>query len=194
MIAVRGRARSVGIAEPLEHDVWLLVDSKTVTPQRTGPRAYLVDGQEKPPDGFALYVSRRETSTTGPCEANHLALPSELAYLAGGDVILLSKRGEQIRVLWRAKSPLNSVLLTERCDHYCLMCSQPPKRGIDDWLLRAAFDLVRLLPRTTSGIAFTGGEPTLHGNDLVRLLKLCRNLLPFAGVHAPLKRSTVQQF
>jgi His-Xaa-Ser system radical SAM maturase HxsC len=46
-----------------------------------------------------------------------------------------------------------------------------------------AEELVRLLPRDTHGIGFTGGEPTIYGERLISLLKLCRNLLPFAGVH-----------
>lgn len=183
MIALRGRTNSVALTAPLEHTVWLLVDSETFTAQRNAPRAYLLDGEENAPEGFALYVSRPGEPPAAPLGANRLELPEQLTYLTGGDIIALSKTGEQVRVLWRKDSPLNSVLLTERCDHYCLMCSQPPKRAVDDWLLEAAFDLVRLLPRTTQGIAFTGGEPTLHGNNLVRLLKLCRNLLPFAGVH-----------
>jgi His-Xaa-Ser system radical SAM maturase HxsC len=63
------------------------------------------------------------------------------------------------------------------------MCSQPPKLAEDDWLLENAFELVRLLPRTTEQLGFTGGEPTVYGERFVDLLRLCRNLLPFAGVH-----------
>lgn len=63
------------------------------------------------------------------------------------------------------------------------MCSQPPKEREDDWLLDEAFELIRLLPRHTHGIGFTGGEPTLYGQRLVELLTLCRNLIPEAGVH-----------
>jgi His-Xaa-Ser system radical SAM maturase HxsC len=48
---------------------------------------------------------------------------------------------------------------------------------------RWRFELVRLLPRTTTDINFTGGEPTLYGADFLKLLTLCRNLLPFAAVH-----------
>jgi His-Xaa-Ser system radical SAM maturase HxsC len=112
-----------------------------------------------------------------------VGLPPLLHHLEGGDVISISDTGERIAVIWRHKSHQNSVLLTERCDHYCLMCSQPPKQGPDDWLLDDARELIRLLPRTTTDIGFTGGEPTLYGEDLLNLLKLCRNLLPFAAVH-----------
>ena len=75
------------------------------------------------------------------------------------------------------------MLLTERCDNYCLMCSQPPKTATTTGSWTHAFDLIRLLPRRHDGIAFTGGEPTLYGERLIDLLKLARNLLPFAGVH-----------
>jgi His-Xaa-Ser system radical SAM maturase HxsC len=74
-------------------------------------------------------------------------------------------------------------LLTERCNHYCLMCSQPPKTAMDDHLLNQASELIRILPRDIAEIGFTGGEPTLYGEDLVELLRLCRNLHPEAQVH-----------
>jgi His-Xaa-Ser system radical SAM maturase HxsC len=32
-------------------------------------------------------------------------------------------------------------------------------------------------------LAFTGGEPTIYGDRLINLLRLCRNLLPEADVH-----------
>ena len=55
----------------------------------------------------------------------------------------MSDDGERIRVLWRHRSHQNSILLTERCNHYCLMCSQPPKTREDDELLAQAFELLR---------------------------------------------------
>jgi His-Xaa-Ser system radical SAM maturase HxsC len=181
MIALRGRAGHVALQQPLERAVWLLVDAHGSVSPRPG-RAFLVRDGETPPDGFGLYL----TSGTGNAATAGLptiALPPLLLHLEPGDVISVSETGERIRVLWRRRSRLNSVLLTERCDHYCLMCSQPPKQRDDDWLLEDAFELVRLLPRTTTGIGFTGGEPTLYGDRLLELLTLCRNLLPFAGVH-----------
>jgi His-Xaa-Ser system radical SAM maturase HxsC len=63
------------------------------------------------------------------------------------------------------------------------MCSQPPKTAIDDHLLDQAFELIRLLPRETAEIGFTGGEPTLYGERLIALLRLTRNLHPESEVH-----------
>ncbi len=182
MIALRGRITWLSQRATPEHGAWLLVDAGTLTTQRQN-RAYMLREGELAPDGFGLYLSARSAPGAAPAEALHVAVPDELAYLRGGDIVSIHSARDQIRVLWRADSPLNSVLLTERCDHYCLMCSQPPKQTLDDHLLDQAFELVRLLPATTGGIGFTGGEPTLYGNRLVQLLRLCRNLLPHAGVH-----------
>ena len=63
------------------------------------------------------------------------------------------------------------------------MCSQPPKEVDDHWLLEEAIELVGLLPRSTESIGLTGGEPTLYGDDLLRLLERLKNRLPYTSVH-----------
>lgn len=180
MITLRGRSAGFALDGPLQRAVWLVVDRGTVTPQRHG-RAFLVEDDSQPPDGFDLYLVKDPDHA--PLEKQWIALPPLLQYLSSGDVVSASETGEYVRVLWRHRSQTNSILLTERCDHYCLMCSQPPKEREDDWLLDNACELIRLLPPSTPGIGFTGGEPTIYGDRLIELLRLCRNLLPHAGVH-----------
>ena len=180
MITLRGRSSGFALDASLQRAVWLLVDSNTLTPQRHG-RAFLVEDGGEPPDGFDLYLVKDQDHA--PKGKQWIALPPLLQYLSANDVVSASETGEYLRVLWRHRSPMNSLLLTERCDHYCLMCSQPPKERQDDWLLDNARELIRLLPPSTPGIGFTGGEPTIYGDRLIELLRLCRNLLPHAGVH-----------
>ena len=165
----------------MDRSVWRLVDRHTLTGQRGG-RAYIGEEGESLPDGFHLYLSRDGQVSEAELP-NHIVLPPALDYLSGGDVLSIGDDGQRLRVLWRHRSRQNSILLTERCNHYCLMCSQPPKTGNDDPLLDEAFELIRLLPRGTEEIGFTGGEPTLYGEGLVDLLRLCRNLHPEAEVH-----------
>ena len=180
MIQLRGRSSGFDLEGPLGRAVWMVVDQATLTPERRG-RAFLIEAGAEPPPGFDLYLVKEPAEA--PARGQWIALPPLLRYLVGGDVISTSETGEYVRVLWRTKSPANSVLLTERCDHYCLMCSQPPKEREDDWLFENACELVRLLPPSTPGIGFTGGEPTIYGERLIELLRLCRNLLPEAAVH-----------
>jgi His-Xaa-Ser system radical SAM maturase HxsC len=182
MIPLNGRLSWIGTPGSTDRSVWLLADRTTTTRQRA-KRAFIIDGDAVPPEGFDLYICRSQdpvpTRETRPC----VRLPHALDYLAGGDIIAVDARRSQARVMWRSHSPLNSILLTERCNHYCLMCSQPPKERDDSYLLDNARELIRLLPPQTDGLAITGGEPTLYGEQLIDLLRLAGNLLPHAGIH-----------
>jgi His-Xaa-Ser system radical SAM maturase HxsC len=181
LIALRGKALSPPFEVRLPRSVWKIVDGSTVNSLR-GSRAFLIGDDGEAAKGFDLYLTRSSSPATVD-GAPVVQLPSELDYLSGDDVVSVSDDGERVRVLWRHQSRQNSILLTERCNHYCLMCSQPPKTANDDRLLAEAFELMRLLPRDTAEIGFTGGEPTLYGQGVIDLLRLCRNLHPEAEVH-----------
>jgi His-Xaa-Ser system radical SAM maturase HxsC len=183
MIALHGRATATSVSAPLSRSVWRLVEGTNGTSARQRhAQAFVATGDRIPPEGFGLYFIRSEAAMP-PFDENVIQLPAQLDYLHHDDIVSVSPDGNRIRVIWRHESRQNSILLTERCNHYCLMCSQPPKLRNDDWLLEDAFELIRLLPAETSDIGFTGGEPTLYGDKLLELLRLCRNLIPQSAVH-----------
>ena len=144
--------------------------------------AQLVHSADQAREGFGLYLMPAgsiPTKAPGPW----MAVPQELDYLRPGDVVGLTKNNTGLRVLWRRKAPINAVLLTEQCENRCLMCSQPPRRADDRWLLRQASEMIDLLDACTEGILFTGGEPTVFGDGLTELLSQCRSRLPDAQIH-----------
>jgi His-Xaa-Ser system radical SAM maturase HxsC len=110
-------------------------------------------------------------------------LPTELDHLQDGDFVELTADGRRLTVVWRAAASINAMLLTERCDNYCLMCSQPPRDIDDSWLLERARHLIRRLPSDTPGFVLTGGEPTLYGSAFVGLLREIREAMPESQVH-----------
>jgi His-Xaa-Ser system radical SAM maturase HxsC len=175
MIMLRGRARATFAGDGrLERELWRLVDR----PARSPDEATLGDG----PAG--LYVRRSTEAPDVPdLPGDLIVLPAHLNHLSPGDIIAVSPTGSHVEVMWRARSRHNSVLLTERCDNYCLMCSQPPKRHDDTRLLTRAGELIRMIPADTAELGFTGGEPTLYGDGLVRLLCLARSALPDTELH-----------
>src|SRR5262245_61611331 len=59
-----------------------------------------------------------------------IQLARKFDYLAEGDILGFQPGSKRFRTLYRRSSEHNSFLVTERCNHYCLMCSQPP-RDID---------------------------------------------------------------
>ncbi|CAG2161341.1 hypothetical protein LMG26411_08169 [Cupriavidus numazuensis] len=145
-------------------------------------KAFLAKSERSVPAGFSHYLCfnvRPDGIEEGvPCTL----LGDEFRYLDDGDVISLTNDG-RVRALFRANSDHNSILLTEQCNNYCLMCSQPPKRVDDSWLLQEAMDAVRLIPRNTRSLGITGGEPTLFGEGFIGLLRHIKNWLPHTSLH-----------
>src|SRR3954464_5813521 len=56
-----------------------------------------------------------------------ISVSSQFDYLSDGDIIGIRHASKRFRTLFRRNSKHNSFLVTERCNNYCLMCSQPPK-------------------------------------------------------------------
>ena len=147
--------------------------------------AFLV-GADKPSPGFRMYVVVGQPSVVAARlgnEAPTVELGPEFSYLADGDVVRLQPHRGAARVLYRRNSDHNSFLVTERCNHYCLMCSQPPRNVDDQWIVDEILETIPLISPETSLIGFTGGEPTLLGADLNRLLGTMRSYLPRTAVH-----------
>ena len=98
-----------------------------------------------------------------------------------GDVVLVDPlRGNVERVL-RVSSTHNTLLVTERCDQLCVMCSQPPKKTHVD-----RFDLLEeacLLSGEGALIGVSGGEPTLYKERLLTMLERVLSARPDLGFH-----------
>jgi His-Xaa-Ser system radical SAM maturase HxsC len=115
--------------------------------------------------------------------ANLIVAPSRFAYLSEGDVLGFQPANRRFRTLYRRSSQHNSFLVTERCNHYCLMCSQPPRDVDDQWLLDEIEAAIELVHPATQSFTFTGGEPLLEWRKFIKLLGLCRDALPNTAVH-----------
>jgi His-Xaa-Ser system radical SAM maturase HxsC len=99
------------------------------------------------------------------------------ADLRDGDVVLIEPDG-RIMVVYKAGSPYNSILATNRCNSLCVMCPQPPCRDPED-LHKNNLQLISLLdPEEVQQLGITGGEPTLLGEDLLTLVQTAKQQLP----------------
>jgi len=138
------------------------------------------------PDGFRLYIFVGEpgintSDLIGSKPA--VVLPSTFGYLGEADVIRISPHRRGIRTLYRNSVRFNAILLTERCNSHCLMCSQPPKTTNDSWIIDETLRLIPLIDPSASELCFSGGEPTLLGEGLIRILKSTESWLPNTSVH-----------
>jgi len=104
-------------------------------------------------------------------------------HLGDGDIVGLDPGSLRLRVLYRRASKHNSFLVTERCNHYCLMCSQPPRNVKDGWIIDEIASCIDLLDPATASVGFTGGEPLLEWRCFIALLAAFRGRLPETAIH-----------
>jgi His-Xaa-Ser system radical SAM maturase HxsC len=205
MLKLSGRADAIGLAGPLADDVW-----RVSLPENAGSGrdrrdtdsaesvACLLKDEQPAPPGYGLYLIARSGAgntigTVGaakPLEGAVSEMPGpvlrlthELAHLDAGDIIQVPTDGRRVTVLWKNSARHNSLLLTEQCDNYCVMCSQPPKDRDDSWLFERARKVISLLPDGAEALSLTGGEPTLHGDALISLLEHCKRVAPELSLH-----------
>ena len=206
MLKLMGRADASGLAGPVADDVWRVCGPEDADNDRGGTgdegqaraiACLLRDGQAAPP-GYRLYLIAgndrgRRTGTLraelrGPGAASDMPGPvirlgPELAHLDAGDIIHVPADGRRVAVLWKNSARHNGLLLTEQCDNYCLMCSQPPKDRDDAWLFDRARKVISLLPQGARALSLTGGEPTLHADALIGLMEHCKQVAPGLSLH-----------
>lgn len=138
------------------------------------------------PAGFQTYMALGSQSRfLEPNRQNRAIhfLPESLEYLAAGDIVYLEPRRGELWVLYRRSSPSNSMLVTERCNSRCLMCSQPPKDSDDLQLTETYLQAIPLMDPATPELGITGGEPTLLGPRLMDLVRACGEHLPQTALH-----------
>ncbi|QDX27002.1 His-Xaa-Ser system radical SAM maturase HxsC [Sphingomonas suaedae] len=120
-------------------------------------------------DSFCLSSSAEHSLWCGANGLMEIAHP-RAALL--GDIVLVDPAARRVERLIRATSRHNTLLVTERCDQLCVMCSQPPRKTHVD-----RFDLLTqacLLAPHGMTIGISGGEPTLYLPQLLALVETVR--------------------
>lgn len=129
--------------------------------------------------GYAAVLSQARMTSSLPYPLVH-DLP--LAHLNEGDVVSIDTRGH-VRTVYRPGSHYNSLFVTDRCNSYCLMCSQPPKNIKEPGRLQELQRIVSLINPQAVELIVTGGEPTLLKDDFLELIRTCRDELPKTALH-----------
>lgn len=97
-----------------------------------------------------------------------LFLP-EQQKLFSNDVVNIEAKKKNLNVLLRASDTHHTLFLTNRCNNYCIMCSQPPTKQDDSWLIDQTLEIIHHLCYEPINIGLTGGEPLLL-NEKLRLI------------------------
>ena len=183
-LVLSGRARSIDVAGlGTERQYWRL-RSPVNFPAGDRDAALIADQDDwelAHVRGYKLAIGR--DGRPAWASLSYVRLPAKFIELGDGDVLRVQPKTGRVRVLYRLSSKHNFLLVTERCNNYCLMCSQPPKSIDDGWLMDEIEDTLPLIDPTTPSLTFTGGEPLTEWRRFFGLLGLTRDLLPDTAVH-----------
>jgi His-Xaa-Ser system radical SAM maturase HxsC len=114
----------------------------------------------------------------------YIHLLRESDHLKDGDVVALEGSTGLVRSLYRPYESHHHLFVTERCNSNCLMCSQPPKDRDDvEALTRRNLELIDLIAPHPPYMTITGGEPTLLGDNLFKLITQLKGSMPTTELH-----------
>jgi len=181
MLTLSGKVINVG-SEKVKRQIYSLTSNKYLPNALKSQKALLMKDGVEYVDGFGHYIVYDTKRNEIPKHVDHTVITEEFYYLDDEDIVAIDGN-DRLRSLYRSKSDHNTFLLTEQCNNFCLMCSQPPKKKEDRWLLDEAFEAIRLIPRSAATIGITGGEPTLYGNDFIKLIDHFKSWLPNTALH-----------
>ncbi len=140
------------------------------------------DGAFNPSDSYLIESEAGAACFAGP--HGLVAIDGVPAGDLDGDVIILQPEingSARVERVLRSGSPHNTLLVTERCDQLCVMCSQPPKKTHHD-----RFDLFEeacLLAEPEITIGVSGGEPTLYKDRLCLMMERVLTARPDLDFH-----------
>lgn len=103
--------------------------------------------------------------------------------LAEGDVVEVQPGVGRVARRYQRGAKGNILFATERCNSYCLMCSQPPREVDDRWRSAAMQALIELVDIDAPLLTITGGEPTLLGPHLADVIGHAAQHLPHTDIH-----------
>jgi len=185
VIKLHGRVATTWDEEPILARV--TTNRQMPAPLRSHEALLLSPDASEAPEGFRAYMrvapQLQQSSQPALGEARLFEIPADLAYLTDGDILRLTPRNGRFRVLYRRNTRFNFLLMTERCNSNCVMCSQPPRDVDDSFLVADCLEIIPLMHPATPQLGITGGEPTLLGDDLFRIIRACKNYLPQTYLH-----------
>lgn len=160
----------------VEEDILGIITDKPVFVSRS---RYILLGQYS--EGKTGYAATLSFSHSAFGAKTIVFNAPETIGLNNGDVVLITPSG-LCTVLYEINSTHNAIMATERCNHRCIMCPQPPiaqEKDKTDFNLR----LVDLFDSSTKEIGITGGEPTLIGGNLFILIRHIQKKLPHTAIN-----------
>jgi len=129
--------------------------------------------------GAVLLESTFDALVEGILDAPVMSGYDSLANLTDGTIVAIEPTGGT-NTLFRPESRHNALFATGRCNSNCLMCSQPPSDWEPDDIVEEHLRTIELIQAAPVNLGITGGEPTLLGAGLTKILSALKGKFPDA--------------
>lgn len=109
----------------------------------------------------------------------YLVEVSDTRTLVDNDIVEIVSSKNILRVIFRANSNDNALIVTSQCNCNCIMCPEPYSiRQNEGDFCNRILKLINLIDENTSHLCISGGEPTLIKDKLFEILEHCKVKLP----------------
>lgn len=164
--------------------------TETYNPALNGIKKVVTDPEAYLNDDYILFVA--DDNTEVGHAANILTTSSEyhknnsetknVFYLEHIENIennaVVRIENHSLYIAFRPSANQHAIFMTKRCNHYCLMCSEPPSTDNDSFMVKENLKLIELMDKGLPVIGITGGEPTLEKDNFIRIIKKIREEHP----------------
>ena len=129
-------------------------------------------------EGYKGYIFENEPKSINTKNLNYCSNISFFETLIDYDVVEIINN-KWIRVLYRDDSEDNVIVVTNQCNSNCIMCpdSDVVRNTKDVPYIEKILEQVRCIPNDTNHITIAGGEPGMIKENLIKLLKECKEYL-----------------
>jgi His-Xaa-Ser system radical SAM maturase HxsC len=177
-LRTRGDAREIGarfsarvvtssVDKDDRRDCVLLLDSPDVV------------APDMPLDGYAALIAPAACADQIRARSSSPVIPVQaFDHLREGHIVTVEPRTGLVLTAYRPESRHNVIFTTERCNSNCLMCSQPPREVDDSFRVQEHLRIISLIREPPEFLCITGGEPTLLGDGLLKILSALKAKFP----------------
>ena len=180
------RLTTTGVAGNFDTSIIGIITTKPLPPEERRQKIRFLAADETIQDqdvsGYRALLCHDELKDIPGVPYVHRLRESD--HLKDGDIVVLEGHTGLVRSLYRPYELHHHLFVTERCNSNCLMCSQPPKDRDDvEALTERNLELIDLIAPHPPYLTITGGEPTLLGDNLFKLISQLKLTMPETELH-----------
>jgi len=141
-----------------------------------GNHVLFIEGNKNIPENINVILTTSKKLFNKYINEKNIQYFKKIDEIEDGAIVRIEN--ETLFITIRPSSNAKTLFFTSKCNHYCLMCSEPPQTTNDDYLIIDNMKIIELLDKDLEVIGISGGEPTLLGDNFIKIIKKIREELP----------------